>query len=158
MNKTTYYVNGSTVRELEQPQPRRRERQNERELEQVRRRKNRRNAARRNRERALVMSRAYVAFLTICVVASAAASFMLIQIRSNVTQEMKEVSALESQIADMQSDNDARYKEITTSVDLNSIKDQAINRLGMKYASAEQIVYYTVDNNNYMDQYKDIPE
>ena len=71
---------------------------------------------------------------------------------------MKEVAALESQVADMKADNDARYKEITTSMDLNSIKDAAINRLGMKYASQDQIVYYSVDNNNYMDQYNEIPE
>ena len=34
----------------------------------------------------------------------------------------------------------------------------AINRLGMKYASQDQIVYYSIDKNNYMDQYNDIPE
>ena len=71
---------------------------------------------------------------------------------------MKEVAALESQVADMKADNDARYKEITSSTDLNAIKDAAINRLGMKYATQDQIVYYSVDNNNYMDQYNDIPE
>ena len=87
--------------------------------------------------------------------ASAFVSVSLIQIRSNVTQQMKEVAALESQINDMKADNDARYKQITTSVDLNAIKDAAINRLGMKYASQDQIVYYSVDKNNYMDQYSE---
>ena len=104
------------------------------------------------------MNRAFVAFLTACVAASAFVSVSLIQIRSNVTQQMKEVAALESQINDMKADNDARYKQITTSVDLNAIKDAAIKRLGMKYASQDQIVYYSVDKNNYMDQYSDIPE
>ena len=47
----------------------------------------------------------------------------------------------------MKADNDARYKQITTSVDLNAIKDAAINRLGMKYASQDQIVYYSIDKN-----------
>ena len=37
-------------------------------------------------------------------------------------------------------------------LDLNAIKDAAINRLGMKYASQDQIVYYSIDKNNYMDQ------
>ena len=104
------------------------------------------------------MNRAFVAFLTACVAASALVSVSLIQIRSNVTQQMKEVAALESQINDMKADNDARYKQITTSVDLNAIKDAAINRLGMKYASQDQIVYYSIDKNNYMDQYNDIPD
>ena len=65
---------------------------------------------------------------------------------------------LQSQIEDLQSDNSARYKEITNSVDLNYIKDVAINELGMSYASEEQVVYNSVENKNYMDQYSDIPE
>ena len=68
-----------------------------------------------------------------------------------------EVAALESRLEDTRADNDAKYKQITTSVDLNHIRDVAINQLGMKYASSDQIVYYTVDNSNYMDQYNDIP-
>lgn len=159
MSKTTYYINGNTVRELEESSPLRRDpRKTRRELEEARRKKNRRNAARRNRERAMVMNRAYVTFLTGCVIASAFAAFSLIQIRSNVTQQMKEVSALSSSVENMKAENDARYKEITTSVDLNEIKDVAMNQLGMTYASQDQIVYYTVENNNYMDQYSEIPE
>ena len=145
MNKTTYYINGNAVRELDEAAPVRRPQKSTRELEEIRRKKNRRTSARRNQERALSMNRAFVAFLTACVAASAFVSVSLIQIRSNVTQQMKEVAALESQINDMKADNDA-------------IKDAAINRLGMKYASQDQIVYYSVDKNNYMDQYSDIPE
>ena len=148
MNKTTYYINGNAVRELDEEAPVRRPQKSTRELEEIRRKKNRRTSARRNQERALSMNRAFVAFVSVS----------LIQIRSNVTQQMKEVAALESQINDMKADNDARYKQITTSVDLNAIKDAAINRLGMKYASQDQIVYYSIDKNNYMDQYNDIPE
>ena len=33
-----------------------------------------------------------------------------------------------------------------------------MNQLGMKYAQEGQIVYYTVDNSNYMNQYSDIPQ
>ena len=151
MNKTTYYINGNAVRELDEEAPVRRPQKSTRELEEIRRKKNRRKSARRNQERALSMNRAFVAFLTACVAASALVSVSLIQIRSNVTQQMNEVAALESRINDMKADNDARYKQITTSVDLNAIKDAAINRLGMKYASQDQIVYYSIDKNNYMD-------
>ena len=126
MNKTTYYINGNAVRELDEAAPVRRPQKSTRELEEIRRKKNRRTSARRNQERALSMNRAFVAFLTACVAASALVSVSLIQIRSNVTQQMKEVAALESQINDMKADNDARYKQITTSVDLNAIKDAAI--------------------------------
>lgn len=153
----TYYVNGSTVRQLD-AQPVRRERIDRRKIEEERRKKSRRNAARRNRERELYMSRGRVVILTACVAVCAIAAVSLVQVQSQITQRMKHIAALESQLTDLRADNDARYKEIVTSVDLDYIKDVAINELGMKYASEEQVIYYTVEENNFMDQYSDIPE
>lgn len=155
--KQSYYVNGSTVRQIG-AQPVRRERIDRRQEEINKQKKRRQNAARRNRERALHMSRGYVAFLTICVGIVAFAAVSLIQIQSQVTQRMEHIAALQSQITDMKADNDARYKEIVTSVDLEQIKDVAINELGMQYATEEQIVFFSVENDNFMDQYSDIPE
>ena len=154
----TYYVNGTAVRELEAQPLRRPERQDRRKIEEEQRKKRRRNAARRNRERALYMSKGYVVFLSVCVVAVAISAVSLIQMQSQVSQRMKNIAAMESQLTDMKADNDARYKEIVTSVDLEYIKDVAINELGMNYATAEQLIYYSVDNKNFMDQYGDIPE
>ena len=156
MNQT-YYVNGSTVRQMEAA-PVRQPRPDRRQVQEEQRRKHRRNAARRNRERALHMSKGYVAFLTICVAIVAFSAVSLIQIQSQVTQRMENIASLQSQITDLKADNDARYKEIVTSVDLGYIKDVAINQLGMKYASEEQVIYYSVENNNFMDQYSDIPK
>lgn len=154
----TYYVNGSAVRELETQPLRRPERPDRRKIEEEQRKKRRRNAARRNRERALYMSRGYVMFLSACVAVVALAAVSLIQMQSQVSQRMKNIAALESHITDLKADNDARYKEIVTSVDLEYIKDVAINQLGMNYASEEQVIYFSVENNNFMDQYEDIPE
>ena len=155
--KQTYYVNGSTVRQLD-AQPVRKERIDRTKIKEQQDKKRRRRAAKRNRERALHMSRGYVAFLTLCVGVVAFAAVALIQTQSQVTQRMEHIAALESQITDLKADNDARYKEIVTSVDLDYIKDVAINELGMQYATEEQIIYYSVENNNFMDQYSDIPE
>ena len=157
----TYYVNGSAVRELEtQPvrQPERRPRTDRRKIEEEQRKKHRRNAARRNRERAFYMNKGYVIFLSACVAVVAFAAVSLIQMQSQVSQRMRNIASLESQITDLKADNDARYKEIITSVDLDYIKDVAINQLGMNYATEDQIIYFSVENNNFMDQYSDIPE
>ena len=151
-----YYIHGNTVRELEAPA--RQNRRTREEIEQAKRRKNRRNAARRNRQRAMEMSRGYVAFLSVCVVIIAVSAVAFVKLQSQVTYRMNNIASLQSEVNDLRADNDARYKQITTSVDLNAIKDAAINRLGMKYASQDQIVYYSIDKNNYMDQYSDIPE
>lgn len=155
--KETYFVNGSTVRQLE-AQPVRKERVDRSKIKEQQQKKRRRNAARRNRERALHMSRGYVAFLSLCVAVVAFTAVALVQTQSQVTQRMEHIAALESQITDLKAHNDARYKEISTSVDLDYIKDVAINQLGMQYATEDQIIYYSVENNNFMDQYSDIPK
>lgn len=151
-----YYVNGNTVRELEAPV--RRDPRTHREMEEVRRRKNRRNAARRNRQRAMEMNRGYVVFLTGCVLVTALTAVLFVQMQSQMTNHMRSVASLESQVVNLRADNDARYKEITTSVDLNHVKDVAINELGMTYPKEKQVVYYSIENNNFMDQYRDIPK
>ena len=147
MSSKNYYVNGNTVRELDTPV--RHNQRTRKEIEEARRRKNRRNAARRNRQRAMEMSRGYVVFLTVCV--------LFVQMQSQMTTRMKNVANLESQLADLRADNDARYKNLTTSTDLEHIKKVAMKKLGMKYPTEKQVVYYTVENSNFMDQYEDIP-
>lgn len=151
-----YYVNGNTVRELEAPV--RRDTRSREELEEIKRRKRRRNAARRNRQRELEMNRGYVAFLTVCVLATAVSAGALVYMQSQLTNRMRSVASLESQVIDLRADNDARYKSLTTSVDLNHIKEVATKKLGMSYPKEKQVVYYSVENSNYMDQFSDIPK
>ena len=123
MSSKNYYVNGNTVRELDTPV--RHNQRTRKEIEEARRRKNRRNAARRNRQRAMEMSRGYVVFLTVCVVVSALIAVLFVQMQSQMTTRMKNVANLESQLADLRADNDARYKNLTTSTDLEHIKKVA---------------------------------
>lgn len=151
-----YYVNGNTVRELEAPD--RRDGRSLEELERIKRRKRRRSAARRNRQRELQMSRGYVVFLTVCVLITAASAGALVSMQSQLTSRMKNVASMESQVIDLKADNDARYKSLTTSVNLDHIKEVAIKKLGMSYPKEKQVVYYSVENSNYMDQFSDIPK
>lgn len=154
----TGYIEGNTVRRMEAvPAELPRERKSKEEREQLRRKKSRQLAAKRNRERALYMSKGYVAFLSLCVLISAWTAVTYIQLQADVTTKMRSIASLESQISTLKADNDARYKSVSTSVDLNYVKTEAINRLGMTYATQGQVIYYTVDNNNFMDQYSDIP-
>lgn len=153
------YVDGNTVRRLDaEPARRVKERPLREKREAERRRKSRQNAARKNRARALYMSKSYVAFLTMCVGITVFSAFTYVRLQADVTTKMRKIAALESQIADLKADNDARFNSVTTSIDLNYIKDVAINELGMHYATEDQIVYFSVESNNFMDQYSDIPQ
>ncbi len=155
MNRN-YYMNGNTVREMEAPV--RRESRTRQEVQEAARRRRRKNAAMRNRERALGMNRGYVAFLTCCVLVVAVASVLLVQLQSQISSRMRHIAVLQSQVTDLRADNDARYKQITTSVDLNHVKDVAINQLGMSYPKEDQVIYYSIENNNFMDQFSEIPK
>lgn len=152
------YVDGNTVRRMETAPDYRREREErirrEREKEQQRRQR----AARRNQERALRTSKSYVAFMTMAVLVFATFTGLYIKIQSNVTVRMKTISALESQIADVKADNDEAFKRINTSVNLDGVRNIAMTELGMSYAKESQIVYYSVGDDDYMNQYSEIPE
>lgn len=153
-----YKVDGNTVRRVEaEPDYRRqqRERQDKEERENLRRR---RRAAARNREKELRMSKSYVVFLTMAVTVFGVFCGTYIKLQSDVTARMKAIARLESQITALKADNDEAYKRINTTIDLDGIRNTAINELGMFYATEDQIVYYSVDRNDYMNQYTEIPQ
>lgn len=155
--KNDYYVDGNTVRRMEAApdyRQRRQERINEEEEAKERRR---RRMVRREQERTLRVGRSYLTFLTMVMVVFGVFAGTYIKIQSDVTSRMDTVSNLESQIADLKAENDEAYKRLSTSVDLESVKKTALEELGMSYVKESQIVYYSVGDDDYMNQYGDIP-
>lgn len=157
-DKNRTYVEGNTVRRMEaapnhlpREEEKRRKEQKERE-----RRANR--AARLNRQKAMQMGPGYVLFLTVAVLMTVGVCMLYVQLQSDINGRMKNVAALESQILDLRTDNDAALRRIETSVDMEGVRNKALNEMGMKYPSQDQIIYYDVDANDYMNQYQDIPE
>lgn len=164
-NRRVNYIEGNTVRKFE-PVPERRnsqvhrelERKQEKDREREERQRMARAAARRNQEKALQISPGYVVFLAVAMAAMVGICGVYLKLQSDITGRMKTVAALESQVADLKADNDAALKRINTSIDLEGIKNTAINELGMVYPSKDQIVYFQIDTTDYMNQYEDIPE
>lgn len=159
METRNYYVEGTTVRELAPERaPKRAPQRNPREIERQRKLKNRRNAVRRNRERELSMNLGFVTFLCVCVIIGVFACAYLVKMQSTVTQNLNKIAALEAEVTDLRTTNDETAKRLEASVDLNQIKETAINELGMTYPTEDQIIYYHVDKTNFMDQYGDVSE
>ena len=158
METRTYYTEGNTVRQM-QAMPDYREERKRREAEEreaeLRRKKR---IARKNQEKALRTSRKYVMFLSMGAIIFAVFAGAYIKIQSDITARMKNIAKLETQISSLKAENDEAYKRINTAVDLDAIKNIAINELGMFYATEDQIVYYTVENDDYMNQYIEIPK
>lgn len=158
-----YYIDGNTVRRYEAAPEyteaeRRRQAQGERiEREKEEEQRRRRRVARRNQEKALRMSRSYVCFLTMAVAVFGVFAATYIKLQSDVTTRMSNIARLESQIADLKADNDEAYKRINTAIDIEGVKNTAMTELGMSYAKESQIIYYTVGDEDYMNQYSEIP-
>lgn len=112
----------------------------------------------RNRERALRMNFGYVVFLAV------AASLLLffcasyIRRQSEISQRARNIAKLESQLESLKVSNDDAYNSLMATVDLNHIKDVAINELGMVYADSGQIVTYSSQDSDYVRQYRNVPQ
>lgn len=159
------YIDGNTARELAMQSAQRKEQihqeyveQQEEEQEQRRRKRQTRAAVQKNRERALQISPGYVLFLTATMAVMVMVFACYLQLQSDINKSVQNVAALEKEILNLKNDNDAAQKKISNSIDLENIRQRAMNELGMVYPQKEQIEYFDVEEDDYMNQYENIPE
>ena len=141
------YIQGSAVRKLDVTK----------EIEQSPKKKLS-NTARKNREKAEHMSAGYVLFLSLALVATGCILVGYIKLQSDITNSIKNIARLETQLNDLKLANDEEYNRITSRVDLEEIRRIAIQELGMQYAKEGQIVTFESENNDYVKQIAAIPE
>ncbi len=115
-------------------------------------------AARANRDRAVYMNLGYVTFLVVALLVTGAILIQYIQLQADITHTVKNISKLESRLNDLRLANNEEYSRITSSMDLEEIKRIAITELGMVYASEGQIITYSNEGYDYVEQVADIPE
>ena len=141
------YIQGSAVRKLDVT----------REIEQSPKKKLS-NTARKNREKAEHMSAGYVLFLSLALLATGCILVGYIKLQSDITNSIKNIARLETQLNDLRLANDEEYNRITSRVDLEEVRRIAIQELGMQYAKEGQIVTFESENNDYVKQIAAIPE
>lgn len=139
------YVDGNTARWLEPEQQKQKSRKQPNE------------AVARNRQRNPQMDRNYVLFLALVCAAAMFACVHYLRLKSELIAQSNHIASMEKELSQKIADNDAYYNETISSVDLEKIRKIAVERLGMKYAKEEQIIYYTPDSGNYVRQYQDVP-
>ncbi len=113
---------------------------------------------RRNRSKALHMNRGYVVFLTVASVVVLFACVQYLQLQSEITNRSKRIISLQQQLADAKEDNTTKYNVIMNSMNIEEIRDIAMNELGMVYAQDDQIVTYQSPTEGEITQYAAIPE
>ena len=144
------YIEGNTVRSV-QTAPKRQERP-------VRGNREVSHRARRNHAKALQVNKGYIVFLALVCTATLFACVQFLQLKAVITAQTKEVASLETQLSQLKADNDAFYSETLASVDLDHIREVAINKLGMGYAQEDQIIRYSTKGSSYVRQYRDVPD
>ncbi len=146
----TFEIEGNTVRRADASPLRHNVRKDSKILKNRRKQMELRRTA-RNRERALYMSPVYVMFLMVCTSVLFSICGIYIYMQSQITNHISSISSLESEIINLRSDNDETELNIETSTDLDYVKARAF-AMGMQYPDADQIVYYSVDETDYMKQ------
>ena len=139
------YIYGNTVRQAEVMPQRQEEPRKEHKKKKLDRQ------ILKNRRKAMRMNPAYVMFLSIAAVAALVVCVWYLQVRAELTSRQQE-------LADAKEENTTRYNVVMDSVNLEEVRDRAINDLGMGYATSDQIIEYQNPVNDYVKQYESIPK
>ena len=139
-------VEGATVRKLREPE-RRQSREKQLSVQTSRRTKPEQR-----------MGIGYVLFLAAALGVAMWVCVGYLQLQADNTARAKNIAALETQLSTLKDENDDEYNRVTTSVDLEKIRDIAVNELGMVYANEDQVVLYDDEGSDYVKQYADIPK
>ena len=115
-------------------------------------------ATKQNRERALQMNLGYVLFLTAAAIVTVLMCVNYLKLQAESTKLRKEVTTLEVSLDEAKLENDSDYNRIMANVDMEHVKDVAMNKLGMNYAKKGQIVTYSSIDSDYVRQYTDVPK
>lgn len=141
-----YYIDGATARKLDVRREIH-ERPDERVREEIR----------REREKKTGLNFGYILFMVAALSAAAVVLVGYIGLQAENKAMLSTIAQKESQLNSMRVSNDEEYSRIVSSVDLEYVKEVAINELGMKYAEEGQIVEIEVQGDDYVRQYQEMP-
>lgn len=162
------YVDGNTVRKVQEVPKKREYRQPEHSVRKSARpdvrpaqgtmRESRQlsKQVQRNRAKANSMNRNFAVFLAILGVVVVFTSINYLRLKTECTSKRSQLAAMEAELAELREDNDAYENQVLSTVDLDRIRKIAIGRLGMCYPSSQQVETYTTEGGSYVRQYQDV--
>lgn len=115
-------------------------------------------AVRRNRRRAASLNLVFVLFFSAVTLITVGMCISYLRMKETVTSQTKENEALESELSTLRSENDALLESVNDSIDWEYVRNTAILKLGMSYATEDQIVWYnSSSDSSEVRQYRDVP-
>ena len=112
----------------------------------------------KNRSKATQMNRGYVTFLAVAAVVALFACVQYLQLQSEISSRSKNITALQHALSEAKEANTTKYNAIMNAMNLEEIRDIAMNEYGMVYAQEGQIVTYESPTGQAVTQYATIPE
>ncbi|RHU86121.1 cell division protein FtsL [Clostridiaceae bacterium OM08-6BH] len=146
MRRQQRAIEGNTARKVQTLEYPSRERQPER--------RERRHAEKSNVQYVNVLYMIFLAAAS-CMVLWSCVNYL--QLQAETTSRVKQIASLETELEDLRKENNDNYTRIMTSVDLDHIRDVAINELGMVYAEPNQVILYDGGTDDYVRQNGSIP-
>lgn len=153
--RNMYYVDGSTVRKIEQV-PTRKYDHEVRRTPKKRPEENRRIS--QKAQTALAFNMKYTVFVVASVFIMVCACIAVLYMESRISLQQANINDLETQLEIIEEENAAHKLSLESMYTLDEIYDVATNELGMVYAEKGQIVYYESADEDYVKQYQDVPE
>ena len=88
------------------------------------------------------ISPAYAVFLTVAAVCAVLVCVLYLNLQSDVVSRSEHVTALQEDLAELTEANDTRYNAAADSVNLQTVREKAMNEMGMVYASEGTVMEY----------------
>ena len=117
-----------------------------------------RRQVRKNRKRAQSITPVYAVFLTGAAIFAVCISVMFLQLQAEVVSRSENITALQEKLSNLTEENDTAYRSAEDAVNLEEVRDKAINEFGMVYAAQGSVVEYTGPESDSVTQYSDIPK
>lgn len=164
-----YYIDGSTVRKLEPygAEPARRQYRPDRipdmepevtPQQPARKRKPEVRKQQRNKDRRWIDEFKHGVYMTCAAAVVVGLCFYILKLSADVREGKNNIANLKSQLT-AQLDENAEYSSgLESMTNLEEIYNIATNELGMVYSEPGQTVYYSQSNDDYVVQYKNVPE
>lgn len=141
-------IDGNTARRLNENEYYIPERK--RDAEEVRR-------IRKNREKALQMSPAFVLFLAAASAVILGVCVNYLKVQASIQARLDNITELEESLEALKDENEAVQSRIAVASDIQQIYKTATEELGMVYPDDSQVIYYDRTEREYVKQYENIP-
>lgn len=112
----------------------------------------------KNRKRAMSISPAYATFLAAAAVCAVVICMLYLSLQSDVIRRSEHVAAMQEELADLTEANNTLYSSAADSVNLETVRQRAMNEMGMVYAAQGTVIEYSRPSGDYVKQYSSIPE